>query len=120
MCRTQICNYPFTTRSIKMGHFFLDGRKHQVTDTPGLLARPDDQRNTMEQLTLAALGCLPTAVLFVIDLTEECGERREGWGPKRGWAQDGRCDGDRQNQGPTSLPAQAQPSLASPARPHYL
>lgn len=27
----------------------------------------------MEQLTLAALGCLPTSVLFVMDLTEECG-----------------------------------------------
>jgi GTP1/Obg family GTP-binding protein len=45
----------------------------QVTDTPGLLARPDDQRNKMELLTLAALACLPTSVLFVTDLTEECG-----------------------------------------------
>jgi hypothetical protein len=26
----EICNYPFTTRSIKVGHFYLDGRKHQV------------------------------------------------------------------------------------------
>lgn len=26
----EVCNYPFTTRSIKMGHFYLDGRKHQV------------------------------------------------------------------------------------------
>jgi len=69
----EVCNYPFTTRSIKMGHFFLDGRKHQVTDTPGLLARPDGERNKMEMLTLAALECLPTSVLFVLDLTEECG-----------------------------------------------
>ncbi|MEW5302207.1 MAG: hypothetical protein WDW36_005010 [Sanguina aurantia] len=69
----EVCNYPFTTRSIKMGHFYLDARKHQVTDTPGLLARPDEERNKMEQLTLAALGCLPTSVLFVMDLTEECG-----------------------------------------------
>lgn len=45
----------------------------QVTDTPGLLARPDTERNKMEQLTLAALACLPTSVLFVMDLTEECG-----------------------------------------------
>lgn len=27
----EICNYPFTTRSIKMGHFYLDGKKHQVS-----------------------------------------------------------------------------------------
>lgn len=26
----EVCNYPFTTRSIKMGHFFVDGRRHQV------------------------------------------------------------------------------------------
>ncbi len=44
-----------------------------MTDTPGLLRRPDSERNRMEQLTLAALGCLDTAVLFVVDLTEECG-----------------------------------------------
>ena len=26
----EVCNYPFTTRSIKMGHFFVDGHMHQV------------------------------------------------------------------------------------------
>lgn len=26
----EVCNYPFTTRSIKMGHFYIDGKKHQV------------------------------------------------------------------------------------------
>ena len=69
----QVCNYPFTTRSIKMGHFHVDRRRHQVTDTPGLLPRPDAERNAMERLTLACLEHLPTAVLFVADLTAECG-----------------------------------------------
>ncbi len=69
----EVQNYPFTTRSIKMGHFYVDGRRHQVTDTPGLLRRPDDDRNAMERLTLASLQYLPTAVLFVADLTGECG-----------------------------------------------
>jgi GTP1/Obg family GTP-binding protein len=45
----------------------------QVTDTPGLLDRPDGDRNAMELLTLATLEHLPTAALFVLDLTEECG-----------------------------------------------
>ncbi|KAJ9520108.1 hypothetical protein QJQ45_030036 [Haematococcus lacustris] len=91
----EVCNYPFTTRSIKMGHFFLDSRMHQVTDTPGLLARPDQERNKMELLTLAALACLPTSVLFVMDLTEECGTSvQEQWRirrevrdrfPEKGW-----------------------------------
>ena len=44
-----------------------------MTDTPGLLDRPDDERNAMERLTLAALKHLPTAVLFVTDLTGQCG-----------------------------------------------
>lgn len=69
----EICNYPFTTRSIKMGHFYIDGRQHQVTDTPGLLHRPLEERNKMELLTLAALQHLPTNIIFVIDLTEDCG-----------------------------------------------
>jgi nucleolar GTP-binding protein len=56
----EVCDYPFTTRSIKMGHFYVDARKHQVTDTPGLLARPDCERNAMELLTLAALSYLPS------------------------------------------------------------
>ena len=45
----------------------------QVTDTPGLLRRPEDERNAMERLTLAALAHLPTAAVFVADLTGTCG-----------------------------------------------
>lgn len=45
----------------------------QVTDTPGLLYRADEERNAMELLTVATLEHLPTAALFVMDLTEECG-----------------------------------------------
>ena len=26
----EICDYPFTTRSIKMGHFYVNGRRHQA------------------------------------------------------------------------------------------
>lgn len=73
----EIQNYPFTTRTIKMGHFYVCGQRHQVTDTPGLLARAEADRNVMERLTLATLDFLPTAVLFVADLTEECGVSAE-------------------------------------------
>lgn len=44
-----------------------------MTDTPGLLRRPEDERNAMERLTLAALAYLPTAAVFVTDLTGDCG-----------------------------------------------
>lgn len=69
----EIQNYPFTTRSIKMGHFYVGVQRYQVTDTPGLLNRRDEDRNAMELLTLASLQHLPTAVMFVMDLTAECG-----------------------------------------------
>lgn len=48
----------------------------QVMDSPGLLLRPDDDgRNEMEALTLAAMQHLPTAVIYVLDLTGEAGDK---------------------------------------------
>ena len=38
-------------------------------DTPGLLDRPEEERNEMERLTFASLAHLPTAVIFVIDVS---------------------------------------------------
>lgn len=71
--KPEICNYPFTTRGVLMGHIISNLERFQVTDTPGLLKRKDDDRNNLEKLTLAVLTHLPTAVLFVHDLSEECG-----------------------------------------------
>ncbi|KAK7293255.1 hypothetical protein RJT34_16118 [Clitoria ternatea] len=71
--KPEICNYPFTTRGILMGHIILNYQKFQVTDTPGLLKRHDEDRNNLEKLTLAVLSHLPTAVLYVHDLSGECG-----------------------------------------------
>ncbi|XP_060206169.1 uncharacterized protein LOC132633633 isoform X2 [Lycium barbarum] len=69
----KICNYPFTTRGILMGHINLSYQNFQVTDTPGILRRCDEDRNNLEKLTLAVLTHLPTAVLYVHDLSGECG-----------------------------------------------
>ena len=69
----EVCNYPFTTRGIKMGHFFLETKRHIVTDTPGLLWRPDEDRNKIEKLAIATLEHLPTCVVFVFDLSGLCG-----------------------------------------------
>ncbi|XP_052194064.1 uncharacterized protein LOC127802350 [Diospyros lotus] len=71
--RPEICNYPFTTRGILMGHINFSYQNFQVTDTPGLLRRHDDDRNNLEKLTLAVLSHLPTAVVYVHDLSGECG-----------------------------------------------
>jgi nucleolar GTP-binding protein len=47
----------------------------QIMDSPGLLVRPDDDRNEMEALTLAAMQHLPTAVMYVMDLSGEAGDK---------------------------------------------
>mmetsp|Transcript_80879 Transcript_80879/g.242233 ORF Transcript_80879/g.242233 Transcript_80879/m.242233 type:complete len:149 (+) Transcript_80879:1014-1460(+) len=57
-----------------MGHVETpDGGRYQVMDTPGVLSRPDEERNPMEGLTLAAVDHLPSAVVFVMDLSGTCG-----------------------------------------------
>ncbi|KAG2581724.1 hypothetical protein PVAP13_6KG085835 [Panicum virgatum] len=71
--KPEVCSYPFTTRGILMGHIVSNHERFQVTDTPGLLMRHDDDRNNIERLTLAVLSYLPIAVLYVHDLSEDCG-----------------------------------------------
>lgn len=44
-------------------------------DSPGLLARSDNKRNEMESLTLAAMQHLPTAVMYVMDLSGGAGDK---------------------------------------------
>ena len=44
-------------------------------DTPGLLDRPEEERNEMERLTFASLAHLPTAVIYVIDPSGLSGEK---------------------------------------------
>lgn len=72
----EVNNYPFTTRGMTLGHIeypdWID-EKCQVMDTPGVLNRPDGERNEMEALTLASMQHLPTAVMFVLDLTGNSG-----------------------------------------------
>jgi nucleolar GTP-binding protein len=50
----------------------------QIMDSPGLLVRPDEERNEMEALTLAAMQHLPTAVCYVMDLTGNAGDKCSG------------------------------------------
>ena len=47
----------------------------QVMDSPGLLVREDNERNEMEALTLAAMQHLPTAVMYVLDLSGGAGDK---------------------------------------------
>lgn len=61
----EVQDYPFTTKNMTMGHVTrsnspADPVVCQVMDTPGLLPRPDAERNEMELLTLASVQFLPT------------------------------------------------------------
>ena len=48
----------------------------QIMDSPGILLRDDvDRRNEMEELTLAAMSHLPTAVMYVLDLSGGAGDK---------------------------------------------
>ena len=47
----------------------------QVMDSPGLLVRAEAERNEMEELTLAAMKHLPTAVMYVMDLSGQAGDK---------------------------------------------
>eukprot|EP00814_Leptocylindrus_danicus_P010840 CAMPEP_0116021940 /NCGR_PEP_ID=MMETSP0321-20121206/10689_1 /TAXON_ID=163516 /ORGANISM="Leptocylindrus danicus var. danicus, Strain B650" /LENGTH=406 /DNA_ID=CAMNT_0003492913 /DNA_START=236 /DNA_END=1456 /DNA_ORIENTATION=- len=100
----EVNNYPFTTRGMTLGHvevFWKDevggvaevnfdaennserrstsasyaySQLCQVMDSPGLLVRADNDRNEMEALTLAAMQHLPTAVMYVMDLSGLAGD----------------------------------------------
>lgn len=65
--------YAFTTKSLYVGHFEYENLRWQIIDTPGILDHPLQERNTVEMLTITALAHLRSAVLFFLDLSENCG-----------------------------------------------
>lgn len=65
--------YAFTTKSIFVGHYDYDYQRYQVIDTPGILDRPLDERNTIEMQAITALAHLNSCILYFIDISEECG-----------------------------------------------
>lgn len=44
-----------------------------MVDTPGILDHPLEDRNTIEMQAITALAHLRAAVLYVMDLSEQCG-----------------------------------------------
>ncbi|WP_080506583.1 NOG1 family protein [Halolamina pelagica] len=71
--RNAIESYPFTTTAVHVGHFEHDHIRYQIVDTPGLLDRPEDERNDIEAQAVSALRHLADAVLFVVDASGQCG-----------------------------------------------
>jgi nucleolar GTP-binding protein len=71
--KPRIAVYPFTTQEISVGTFERKYFRYQVVDTPGLLDRPLEERNSMELRGILALKHLADLVIFVFDPTESCG-----------------------------------------------
>ena len=69
----EIAEYPFTTRGVQVGHLERDHIRYQLIDTPGLLDRPEDERNDIERQAAGALEHLADTVLFFVDASGDCG-----------------------------------------------
>ncbi|SBT38744.1 nucleolar GTP-binding protein 1, putative [Plasmodium ovale wallikeri] len=65
--------YSFTTKHLYVGHFYYKFNKYQIIDTPGLLDRLLEDRNTIEMTTITALAHIDGVIIFIIDISEECG-----------------------------------------------
>lgn len=71
--KVDIQSYPFTTRSLYVGHFEYRDLNWQVIDTPGILDRNIDEMNTIEMQSVTALAHIPSVILFFIDTSHTCG-----------------------------------------------
>ncbi|XP_078285618.1 GTP-binding protein 4 [Rhinoraja longicauda] len=69
--------YAFTTKSLFVGHMDYKYLRWQVVDTPGILDHPLEERNTIEMQAITALAHLRAAVLYVMDVSEQCGHSIE-------------------------------------------
>ncbi|MFA6268378.1 MAG: GTPase [archaeon] len=65
--KPEIANYPFTTKGLNVGVFYLRHIPIQVIDTPGLLDRPLMERNNIELKALTALQHLKGMIVFAVD-----------------------------------------------------
>lgn len=65
--------YAFTTKSLFVGHCDYKYLRWQVIDTPGILDHPLEERNTIEMQSIIALAHLTCAVLYIMDISEQCG-----------------------------------------------
>jgi len=66
-------SYPFTTTEIQVGHVERDHIRYQLVDTPGLLDRPPEERNEVENQAVSALEHVADTVLVLLDPTGSCG-----------------------------------------------
>jgi nucleolar GTP-binding protein len=69
----EIAAYSFTTKQIIVGHRYEGRERMQIVDTPGVLDRPAEERNYIEQQALNAINNIADVILFILDASESCG-----------------------------------------------
>lgn len=69
----EVAAFPFTTKSLYMGHTDFNYQKWQVLDTPGLLDRPLEERNTIEMQAVMAMVHLRSAIVYMLDVSGTSG-----------------------------------------------
>ena len=69
--------YAFTTKSLFVGHMDYRYLRWQVVDTPGILDHALEDRNTIEMQAITALAHLRAAILYVMDISQQCGHSLE-------------------------------------------
>lgn len=71
--KPKVAVYPFTTQEVGIGHFEVERIKCQLIDTPGILDRPNEERNEIEMQAVNALKSLADIVIYMYDPTGTCG-----------------------------------------------
>ncbi len=69
----EIASYPFTTKGVVLGHHYDGCHRIQFLDTPGLLNRPEEERNAVEEQAIAAIVNSAHLIVFILDPSEYCG-----------------------------------------------
>jgi len=69
--KVKIASYPFTTTEILIGRKKIRYTDYQIIDSPGLLDRAMEKRNTVELQAVLALKYLADVVLFVVEPYED-------------------------------------------------
>lgn len=73
----EVSPIPFSTQSLYLGHMEFANVRIQVIDSPGVLNRPLEQRNTIEMQSIVALANLRAMIMFLVDVSETCGHSLE-------------------------------------------
>lgn len=67
--KPEVKPYPFTTKSIIVGHIIEADKRIQLLDTPGLLDTPLSEKNKIERQAILAMRHLARLILYVVDVT---------------------------------------------------